>query len=65
MIGLFVDGYAHNHGMVDSTFFTPYHALLYSGILAVGLFLGINQYRNVGRGLRFQPRAALRLYRLR
>ncbi|MEO8397809.1 MAG: hypothetical protein ABI700_32755 [Chloroflexota bacterium] len=53
VIGLFVDGWAHNHGKVDSTFFTPYHALLYSGILATGLFLGISQYRNIGNGHSF------------
>ena len=52
-VGLFVDGYAHNHGGVDNTFFTPYHALLYSGILAVGLFLGITQYRNIAKGHTF------------
>ncbi len=49
-IGAFVDGYAHNHGIVDNTFFTPWHALLYSGIGAVGMFLALTQYRNVGRG---------------
>ena len=53
IIGLFVDGYAHNHGAVDETFFTPYHALLYSGILATGLFLGITQYRNINKGYAF------------
>jgi hypothetical protein len=53
IVGLFVDGYAHNHGAVDDTFFTPYHALLYSGILAVGLFLGITQYRNIAKGHSF------------
>jgi len=29
--GLFLDGWAHNHGMVDQSFFTPWHAILYSG----------------------------------
>jgi len=53
VVGLFVDGWAHNHGKVDNTFFTPYHALLYSGILATGLFLGITQYRNIGKGHAF------------
>jgi hypothetical protein len=52
-VGLYVDGYAHNHGAVDDTFFTPFHALLYSGLLAMGLFLGITQYRNVGKGYAF------------
>ncbi|HVU13640.1 MAG TPA: hypothetical protein VHD90_20310 [Phototrophicaceae bacterium] len=53
MVGIFVDGWAHNHGAVDNTFFTPYHALLYSGILATGLFLGIHQYRSIGKGYAF------------
>jgi hypothetical protein len=52
-VGLFVDGYAHNHGAVDDTFFTPFHALLYSGLLAMGLFLSVTQYRNVSRGYAF------------
>src|SRR5690348_3220681 len=51
--GLFVDGWAHNNGKVDNTFFTPYHALMYSGILATGLFLVIQQFRNTGKGYAF------------
>src|SRR4029079_17164268 len=37
--GMFLDGWAHNHGQVDQSFFTPWHAVLYSGQLAVFLFL--------------------------
>src|SRR4249920_2010786 len=29
--GLFVDGWAHAHGKVDQSFFTPWHAILYAG----------------------------------
>lgn len=29
--GFYVDLWAHSHGVVDDTFLTPYHALLYSG----------------------------------
>ena len=29
--GLFLDGWAHTHGKVDDSFFTPWHAVLYSG----------------------------------
>ncbi|MEO8971037.1 MAG: hypothetical protein ABI406_05470 [Ktedonobacteraceae bacterium] len=36
--GVFVDGWAHNHGKVDQTFFTPWHAILYSGFFVTGLF---------------------------
>jgi hypothetical protein len=50
VIGVFVDVHAHNHGQVDNTFFTPWHALLYSGVLAVGAMLVFTQYRNVSRG---------------
>lgn len=53
LIGLYVDGWAHNHGEVDNTFFTPWHALLYSGVLAVGVFLALNQIRNVTKGYAF------------
>src|SRR5205085_6001355 len=31
--GLYLDGWAHAHGLVDTTFFTPWHAVLYSGYL--------------------------------
>jgi hypothetical protein len=34
--GLYLDGWAHAHGMVDRTFFTPWHAVLY--LLGVPLF---------------------------
>ena len=33
--GLFLDGWAHTHGQVDESFFTPWHAVLYSSHLAV------------------------------
>jgi len=37
--GLFLDGWAHTHGRVDETFFTPWHGVLYSGFLALALLL--------------------------
>ena len=41
-IGLFVDGWAHNALRNLETFFTPWHALLYSGFLATTLwYLGL------------------------
>src|SRR5262245_26439396 len=46
--GVFVDGWAHNHGKVDQSFFTPWHAILYSGFALYGLFLLatlLRQYR--------------------
>jgi Tol biopolymer transport system component len=51
--GLFVDGWAHSHGFVDNTFFTPWHAILYSGALSTTLFLSVNQWRNIGKGYPF------------
>ena len=37
--GLFVDGWAHTHDQVDQSFFTPWHAILYSGWMVVAIFL--------------------------
>lgn len=31
--GVYLDGWAHAHGLVDRTFFTPWHAVLYTGYL--------------------------------
>lgn len=36
LVGVFVDGWAHNNLRKLETFFTPWHALLYSGFAAVG-----------------------------
>ena len=39
--GLYLDGWAHNHGRVDQSFFTPWHAFFYSGYLLVAIvFVG-------------------------
>src|SRR5215813_14259640 len=51
--GLYLDGWAHTHGKVDQSFFTPWHAVLYSGQLVVMLFLEAEWLRN-----RFAGRAA-------
>jgi hypothetical protein len=37
--GVYLDGWAHNHGLVDKTFFTPWHAVLYSAYLLNALVL--------------------------
>ena len=49
--GIFVDGWAHNNieGLFE-TFLTPYHALMYSGVLALGAALVFTQFRNIQRG---------------
>ncbi|MBC7810994.1 MAG: hypothetical protein H7175_07610 [Burkholderiales bacterium] len=51
VIGIYVDGWAHNNieGLFE-TFLTPYHAIMYSGVLAVGAALVFTQYRNVQHG---------------
>ncbi|HLZ64134.1 MAG TPA: hypothetical protein VKR06_44965 [Ktedonosporobacter sp.] len=57
--GIFVDGWAHNHIPLLETFFTPWHAILYSGFAVTGLFLVAVALRNHARGyhwLRSLPR---------
>ncbi len=40
--GLFLDGWAHTHDKVDQSFFTPWHAVLYSGFaLNFGALAGV------------------------
>src|SRR5438445_725148 len=47
ILGLFVDGWAHNHQKPES-FFTPWHALLYSGFLATAAWLWSRYERHRG-----------------
>jgi len=49
LAGIFADGWAHNHIDVDS-FFTPWHALLYTGYLANAIFYGWTALRARRRG---------------
>lgn len=63
VVGMFLDGWAHNHGRVDDSFFTPWHAVLYSGYAAVGALLVFTQVRNVLKGYRWM-RALPRGYML-
>jgi Tol biopolymer transport system component len=37
--GIYLDGWAHNHGKVDDSFFTQWHVVLYSGYLACAVVL--------------------------
>jgi Tol biopolymer transport system component len=57
VVGIVVDGWAHTHGKVDQSFFTPWHALLYSMMALNGLVLGSLAVRNLRRG--HFPRRAL------
>src|SRR5262249_56292379 len=54
MGGLFLDGWAHTHGRVDQSFFTPWHAVLYSSHLLVFGFLTANVFLNMRRGFSLQ-----------
>lgn len=48
--GLFLDGWAHNHGKVDQSFFTLWHALLYSAFAIYAVFLLVNVIRHYREG---------------
>lgn len=50
MSGAYLDAWAHRHLARLETFFTPWHAVLYSGMFAVLAFLAINALRNQARG---------------
>lgn len=47
--GLYLDGWAHNHGRVDDSFFTIWHAFFYSGFGLMALLLlgtlAVNRWR--------------------
>jgi len=48
VVGLYLDGWAHTHRLPD-TFFTPWHAVIYSGVLGAALVLvgtGLLTWRN-------------------
>ncbi|QPC82416.1 hypothetical protein G4Y79_22465 [Phototrophicus methaneseepsis] len=53
LFGVFLDGWAHNHGRVDDSFFTPWHAVLYGGYALAGGRLVLAQFVNVGRGYKW------------
>src|SRR5262249_29464510 len=48
--GLYLDGWAHIHVPGLETFFTPWHAVLYSGYLAGAMALLVTCVRNRRRG---------------
>jgi hypothetical protein len=50
--GLYLDGWAHIHMPALETFFTPWHAVLYSGYLAGAAVLVVTFVRNRRRGAR-------------
>jgi hypothetical protein len=60
--GFFLDAWAHGHVPVES-FFTPYHGVFYSGMLAMVLVLGTFVLRNRVRGYSWSQ-SVPRSYRL-
>jgi hypothetical protein len=48
--GVFLDGWAHTHGHVDQSFFTPWHAILYASYAVVASALLAKLLRNHARG---------------
>src|SRR5467141_2073370 len=50
MGGAYLDSW-HHHNLKspETSFLTPYHAVLYSGMAAIGIFLSINVWRNYRR----------------
>jgi hypothetical protein len=52
--GLFLDGWAHNHIPELESFFTPWHAVFYTGFLAVSGFLMATLVRNHAKGYPWQ-----------
>ncbi len=52
MVGLFVDGWAHSTRAELETFFTPWHALFYSGFAATAAWMGWIVHSRQERGAR-------------
>jgi hypothetical protein len=50
--GAYLDGWAHAHGRVDDSFFTPWHAVLYAGWALNGMFFAIAAWRGRAAGWR-------------
>ena len=59
IVGLFVDGWAHNTRPLLETFFTPWHALFYSGFAAVAAWVGWSVSRRRSRSTGASWRAAV------
>lgn len=53
LTGLFVDGWAHFHGRVDDSFFTPWHLVFYSAFALCAIALGRKQWLGVSDGYSF------------
>ncbi len=49
--GVYLDGWAHTHGQVDQSFFTPWHAVFYGGYVVVAAVLAVIWLGGRARGL--------------
>jgi hypothetical protein len=49
-----LDNWAHFHGKVDESFFTPWHAVIYGMMAMFGLFLGASATINTRKGFAWQ-----------
>jgi len=47
-----LDNWAHFHGLVDHSFFTPWHAVMYGMMALLGIVLGTRALANVRKGYR-------------
>ena len=54
MAGVIQDGWAHAHGLVDQSFFTPWHAVLYGCMALSGVVLLAAGLTNLRRGYSFR-----------
>jgi hypothetical protein len=52
IVGMAMDAWAHSHGRTDETFFTPWHAGLYTGFIAAVMFISVTLVVNWQRGYR-------------
>lgn len=48
--GIFLDAWAHSHGRVDESFFTPWHAAMYGSFTLLVLFVGGTMVRGRRNG---------------
>lgn len=48
--GVYLDAWAHEHGRVDTTFFTPWHGVMYGAMVIVMVFLLLTLAGNLLRG---------------
>ena len=58
LVGLFLDGWFHIHGPENESFFTPWHAVLYSGVAATVAVHLLEQRRRGGVPAGYAPSLA-------